>query len=209
MNNKNTINLFQAELLPKVVFLTLNKVVMFWGLSAVVMAIAVFSTQYQINKNSENKKQLANIQLKHKNTLSDLEHKLKLNKPSSVLLTRLSTLKYVMKNKQALHAELTNDKTTYVVGFAKAMTDLSNMHSTNISLNRVVIDHNEMTLIGLAKSPEAIPAWLTLFSTSSVLSGKVFSHFTLAEDESDFTHFVVSTSHEAGTRGVDGKDEIL
>ena len=99
-----------------------------------------------------------------------------------------------MANKEALHKELTNPNTTYVAGFAKAMNDLSNMHSANISLQKVVINHNEMMFSGMARTPEAVPAWLALFESSTVLSGKAFSHFSMQENDSNFTDFVVSTT---------------
>ena len=196
MMNKNTINLLQLELMPNVALFTLKRVVMVWMFFASVMLISVLFVQYKINLNDIKNNQLTKVQLQRKQQISDLENKLKSNKTSASLMTRLSILKYSMKNKQSLHGQLTKDNTTYVAGFSKAMTDLSNMHSTSVSLKRVIIDHDEMTLIGMAKSPEAIPAWLALFSKSSVLSGKVFNHFTLNEGESSFANFVVSTSHK-------------
>ncbi|MCJ8319928.1 MAG: hypothetical protein MJK12_09860 [Colwellia sp.] len=194
MSSKNSINLLQAELFPKQALLTLKRVMLGWGMIASIMLLAVVISQYQLSKSSA---ELA-IQKKTKaiqdSQLAALEEKVRQNKPAYQLVKKLATIKLLMANKEALHKELTNPNTTYVAGFAQAMNDLSNMHSANISLQKVVIDRNEMMFSGMARTPEAVPTWLALFESSTVLSGKVFSHFSMQENDSNFTNFVVSTT---------------
>jgi len=194
LSNKNSINLLQAELFPKQALLSLQRLMLAWGTFALIMLLAVVMSQYQLAKSSAELAIQQNTKTIQNNELTALEEKVRQNKPAHQLVKKLATIKLLMANKQALHKELTNPNTTYVAGFAKAMNDLSNMHSANISLQKVVIDHNEMMFSGMARTPEAVPAWLALFESSTVLSGKVFSHFSMQENDSNFTNFVVSTT---------------
>jgi Tfp pilus assembly protein PilN len=194
MRSKNSINLLQAELFPKEVLLTLRRVLLSWLSVILLMLVVAFTSQYHANQGAEQLTTLSKIKAKQEKVFADLGKKIEQNKPDTKTISQLATLKLVMANKQALYKELTNRKTTYVAGFAKAMTDLSTMHSENISLQKVIIDHDQLTFEGIARTPEAVPAWLTLFESSSVLSGKVFSHFSMTENDNDFTDFVVSTS---------------
>ena len=199
MNNKYSINLLQAELLPKQVLLTLKRVVISWLLVSSLMLVMAFFSQYQANNVAEQLKALNKVKVKQNKVLADLEKNIQQNKTDVKLTRELKTLKFVMSNKQALYQELTNRDTTYVGGFAKAMTDLSEMHSKNISLQKVFIDSENLTFSGLASTPGAVPAWLASFDSSSILSGKVFSNFSLnnvRNNGNDVIKFVVSTTNE-------------
>jgi cell division protein FtsL len=192
-NGKNTINLLQAELLPKQALLTLKRVVISWAAVALVLLLGIFISQYQLHQHQNELAQLTNTNTAQKSKLIDLEEKVIKHKPRQQLVSQLTTLKLLIANKKNLHRELTNSNSTYVAGFAQAMTDLSLMHSKDISLQQVNITHDEMTFVGMARSPESVPAWLAQFEISSVLSGKSFSHFSLVENDSDYLDFVVST----------------
>jgi hypothetical protein len=199
MNNKYSINLLQAELLPKRVLLTLKRVVSSWLLVSSLMLLMAFFSQYQVNIVAEQLKALNKIKVKQNKVLADLENNVQQNKIDVKLTSELKTLKFVMSNKQALYQELTNRDTTYVGGFAKAMTDLSEMHSKNISLQKVFIDSEQLTFSGVASTPGAVPAWLALFESSSILSGKVFSDFSLnngINNGNNVIQFVVSTTNQ-------------
>ena len=199
MNNKYSINLLQAELLPKQVLLTLKRVVISWLLVSSLMLVMAFFSQYQANNVAEQLKALNKVKVKQNKVLADLEKNIQQNKTDVKLTRELKTLKFVMSNKQALYQELTNRDTTYVGGFAKAMTDLSEMHSKNISLQKVFIDSENLTFSGLASTPGAVPAWLASFDSSSILSGKVFSNFSLnnvKNNGNDVIEFVVSTTND-------------
>ena len=201
MNNKYSINLLQTELLPKRVLLTLKRVVSSWLLVSSLMLVMAFFSQYQVNNVAEQLKALNKVKVKQNKVLTDLEKNIQQNKIDVKLTSELKKLKFVMANKQALYQELTNRDTTYVGGFAKAMTDLSEMHSKNISLEKMVIDSEQLTFSGVARTPEAVPAWLASFEYSSVLSGKVFSDFSMNErysvsnQDQGFISFVVSTAN--------------
>ena len=200
MMNKNSINLLQADLFPKEALLTLKRVVVIWLTTLAILLLVAFVSQHYATSQASTVQSLQSNQTIKNNELAELEVKVRQNQADSQLVAQLNTLKLLITNKQALHQELTNSNTTYVAGFAKAMNDLSNMHSANISLTKVIIEHNDMTFSGMARTPEAVPAWLALFESSTVLSGKVFSHFKMSENDSNFTDFVVSTTTSEVTK---------
>ena len=200
MMNKNSINLLQADLFPKEALLTLKRVVVIWLTTLATLLLVAFVSQHYATSQASTVQSLQSNQTIKNNELAELEVKVRQNQADSQLVDQLNTLKLLITNKQALHQELTNSNTTYVAGFAKAMNDLSNMHSANISLTKVIIEHNDMTFSGMARTPEAVPAWLALFESSTVLSGKVFSHFKMSENDSNFTDFVVSTTTSEVTK---------
>jgi hypothetical protein len=78
------------------------------------------------------------------------------------------------------------------------MTELSMMHHKDISLQHVNITYQDLTFSGVARTPEAVPAWLAKFETSKFLSGKSFINFSLNENEEKLTAFLVSSKVNAG-----------
>lgn len=193
---KFTINLLQAELFPKKELLTLTRVVVIWCLVLIMMLawlVHVHYAQHNI------KAQLAVLQLENQQQTSQqnsLTKQLSARKVDRQLSDRLTTLKLIMNAKQALHQKLTNTSNTYVAGFAGAMNDLAQLHHHEIRLETININNDDMTFSGLALTPEAVPAWLSGFENSTLLSGKSFSHFKLTENDQHLTEFMVSSKND-------------
>ncbi len=191
--SKYSINLFQAELLPEQPALTLNKVVSFWALALVVMVFLSFLSSYQSQQNAAALKVLRASEAQNKQRLTELEQQITATRTDSVLVERLALMKSMIINKQALHGQLTDNSRTYVQGFSGAMTELSSLHNDNVSLQAITISNDDLTFAGIARKPEAVPAWLDAFEQSTLLSGKAFVNFKLQENENNLTEFVVSS----------------
>ena len=191
--SKHSINLFQPELLPEQATITLSRVVGLWCGVFVLMLAFSFYSGYQ---NEQSAKELSTLRVSeqfNKLRFAELEEQLKAKQKDPQLTARLELMKKLILNKKALHGQLTDGSRTYVQGFSNAMTELSNMHNNNISLQMVTITNDDLTFSGLAKHPEAVPAWLDGFSQSELLSGKTFVNFKLQENEHNMTEFVVSS----------------
>ncbi|MBA6363490.1 hypothetical protein H4J42_07020, partial [Colwellia sp. BRX8-8] len=141
---------------------------------------------------------LSQIKTNQDNQLAQLENKLKANRADVTVLEELAMLKIVLKNKSVLLNELTDRTHTSVAGFASSMTELSLMHHKDISLQHVNITYQDLTFSGVARTPEAVPAWLAKFETSKFLSGKSFINFSLNENEQKLTEFLVSSKSKTG-----------
>jgi len=193
VQGKYSINLLQPELLPEQSLLSLKRVVMVWIIALVVMVLWVFYTSNNHQVLLKNNRVLQSENTANSQRVQKLENQLKNRKVNSALTEKLATVKLLMLNKKALYKELTDPNRTFVTGFAAAMTELASLHHKDISLTTVNINTDDMTFTGLARVPEAVPAWLAGFKDSTLLSGKSFIHFKLSENEEKVTEFVVSS----------------
>lgn len=190
---KLAINLLQAELLPSQPLWTLKRVVLVWFLTLALMFAWMSVEQYQLTQLSEQLK-TANTQKQENDTqLATLEQKVRQNKADALLQEKLATVKLLLANKKLLHDQLTDVSTTYTAGFSRAMSELSQLHHKDISLQKIKMNPQQMLFSGLAKTPDAVPVWLAAFENSTFLSGQTFKHFSLSENENNVIHFTVSS----------------
>ncbi len=197
MNVKTSINLLQSELLPERNFLTLQNIAIGWVLALIATVTLGVSLFWQEEQLANEQKTLNTEKRQIAKTMESLEAQLARHKVDSRLVAKRDQLKAIMTNKNALIAQLTDGKKTEVVGFAKAMTELANFHSRNISLERAVLNNQHISFSGVAKSPDAVPQWLSGFEKSSLLSGQHFNHFELIENDNNYTQFSVSSDVNA------------
>jgi len=190
---KYYINLLQPELLPENVLLTLPRVVSLWVTVIVLMLIWGGYNNFTNEQLSAKLAVLKQEESRQNEQLNLLTNQLTNRQVSSQLTEKLETVKLLVENKQILHAKLTNSEQTYVAGFADAMKELSQLHRNDIRIQNIQINNEHMTFKGLALTPEAVPAWLSGFENSLLLSGKSFSHFKLSENEENIIEFMVSS----------------
>jgi hypothetical protein len=195
---KHSINLLQADLLPTKALWTLNRVVSVWGITLVVMLGIIFIVQMRVNNVKAEFESINSINAAQTTKLKSLESAISNNRQDSKLLAQLNTIKLVIANKEHLHKQLTDPTKTYSAGFSNAMIELAELHDKNISLQRVSIGSGNMTFSGLARTPDAVPHWLSGFESSTFLSGKRFINFSLTENEQKLTEFVVSSAPTKG-----------
>jgi len=195
---KHSINLLQADLLPAKALWSLNRVAALWIATLVVMLGIIFIVQLQANNVKAEFKAINSLNTIQKSQLKDLEKAISNNRQDTELLTQLNTIKLVIANKEHLHQQLTDPTKTYSAGFSSAMAELAALHDKNISLQRVNIGNGNMTFSGIARTPDAVPNWLSGFESSTFLSGKRFINFTLTENEQKLTEFVVSSAPSEG-----------
>lgn len=194
--NKYSINLLQPELLPEQVLITLPRVILLWVAAFTLMLAWGIVTDFQYQSLQEKRNILQKEKVKQDGLLASLTTQLTTRKVDRQLVDKLATVKLLMSNKQALHERLTNPNKTYTSGFAIAMNELAQLHHKDIRLQTININNDNMTFSGLALTPEAVPAWLAGFENSLLLSGKLFSHFKLSENEQHLTEFTVSSKVE-------------
>lgn len=198
MTTKQSINLLQAELFPEKPLLNLPKVVGIWLGLLLVMIIWSVLTEIDYRQSGAKYDGLLITQQQKKELAKQLESQLANRQVSPALMNNLGTLKLVMQHKDALLDKLTDSNETFAGGFVMAMNDLSAMHHKDIRLQSISINANNMSFTGLARNPQAVPAWLAGFKTSRLLSGKAFVQFKLAKNEQNITEFVVSSIAKKG-----------
>lgn len=180
---KSSINLLQAELKPKKQFITLNNFALIWLFVTATMVVVAGYTHWQSTSLTAKASKLQRQNQQLNSQLTTLKQRHANHKANNELVAELDTLKSLIKNKRYLHSHLTNTEDSYIAGFAAAMTEFSELHDANISLQHILINENQMTFAGLARNANAVPTWLTNFEKSKVLSGKTFQQLKMAEQE--------------------------
>lgn len=201
MPAKHSINLLQPELMPEKVLITLPRVAAVWGIALAVMVAWALITQYQSKQLSNQYQIVKQENDRVKANASELEQQIATRRVDRQLAEKFAMMTLLMKHKHALHDKLTDPSRTFVTGFAAAMEELSAMHHQDIRLKEIHINNDDMSFTGLAKVPEAVPAWLAGFENSVLLSGKSFVHFKLSKNEQDMTEFVVSSKSSVEESG--------
>lgn len=195
---KYSINLLQDELIPEQPLLTLGRVIALWVLVLVAMLIVVVTLQATENALADESKVLVDKKRAQDATLENLQIKLANHKPDPKLSAKLDTLQAIIANKKSIYSYLTNSDDSYINGFALAMSDLATIHSNNVSLTAIAISEDNVSFGGVARTAESVPEWLTSFEQSKVLSGKLFNHFQLSENEQKLIEFSVSSTAQKG-----------
>jgi len=198
MTAKHSINLLQAEIFPEKALLTLSRVVAIWFSLLLLMVIWAVVTELNYKQSAKKHDDLLRDKKQSQQLAKQLETELKNRQVSPVLQEKLKTLKLVMQHKGALLNRLTDSNETFAGGFVMAMNDLSAMHHKDIRLQTISINLQHMSFTGLARNPQAVPAWLAGFKDSRLLSGKAFINFKLFKNEQDITEFVVSSVESEG-----------
>jgi len=198
MATKQSVNLLQAELFPEKPLLTLTRIVSVWVGLLFLMLIWTIVTELNYSQSAAKYDGLLKEQQQKQKLAKQLESQLQNRQVSPKLKRDLDTIKLVMQHKDALLHKLTDSNETFAGGFVMAMNDLSAMHHKDIRLQTISIDAKNMSFTGLARTPQAVPAWLAGFKQSRLLSGKAFVQFKLAKNEQDITEFVVSSVAAGG-----------
>ncbi|OUR78876.1 hypothetical protein A9Q75_12740 [Colwellia psychrerythraea] len=198
MATKQSINLLQAELFPEKPLLTLTRIVSVWVGLLFLMLIWTIVTELNYSQSAAKYDGLLKEQQQKQKLAKQLESQLQNRQVSPKLKRDLDTIKLVMQHKDALLHKLTDSNETFAGGFVMAMNDLSAMHHKDIRLQTISIDAKNMSFTGLARTPQAVPAWLAGFKQSRLLSGKAFVQFKLDKNEQDITEFVVSSVAAGG-----------
>jgi Tfp pilus assembly protein PilN len=197
MTKKYDINLLQPQVLPKVPLLSLNRVVAIWGVLLVILSLVTAVGYYQLTTTVKENQLLAFEKSQKLAKQDELTARVSINRIAPELKAELETLQILIKNKKVLYTSLTDTSQTYVSGFAKAMTELANIHHRDISLENISINHNNISFAGLARTPNAVPVWMSSFKQADWLRGKYFKHFKLAENKQHYTAFYVSSEQPA------------
>lgn len=198
MTAKHSINLLQAELFPEQPLLTLKRVAISWLILLTLMILWSVVTEINYKKSAAIYDKLLQEKQQKSTLVQQLETELQNRQVSPDLTKKLEAIKLVMLNKDALLSKLTDSNETFAGGFVMAMNELSAMHHKDIRLQTISINSSDMTFTGLARNPQAVPAWLAGFEKSHLLSGKAFVQFKLARNEQNITEFVVSSAAKEG-----------
>ena len=131
---KHSINLLQAELFPEKALLSLPRMLIIWLSVLVLMVTWALVVEFNYNESAKNHAVLSQEKQQQSQLAKQLESQLQNRQVSPDLAQSLSTMKLVMRHKDALLHKLTDSNETFAGGFVMVMNDLSVMHHKDIRL---------------------------------------------------------------------------
>lgn len=183
------INLYPKFLQPKKELFTLDLVVFSWAVLLVLM-LSIYSVyNYQNSKLSQQLTEVNQQVNQLTNELSVLNKKMKEHKASPAKLAAVERLKQEVKTKQDSLRVMGRFEEQDKVGFSGIMNGLASINRKDISLSAIYIEKGQMSIKGLAKSPEVIPSWVQQFKTEMNLIGRNFESLSIGRDENNVVTF--------------------
>ena len=87
-----------------------------------------------------------------------------------------------MKVNQQLLASLAAREMLKSNGFAQLLADLARIGSQGIALQHIQFDEGRISLSGLARNSQDVPAWVSRFAETEALADKPFAELEIARD---------------------------
>lgn len=195
------INFYSDALKPKFELLTLPHIVMSWVTMVAMIAVVAgwFSwQQYQ----QQQQLAAANSQLQQKIAAVDrAKAALAKHVPSPLKIEMADGLEqHLADQKVALQAIALHDE-SLKVGYSSMMQQLSDAANGNISVQSLQVTGQQLTLEGVARSPDAVPAWLQMFKQYPALADRRFQQMTLGRNEQNTVTFKLQAERSSMPAG--------
>ena len=196
---KYRINLYSAELKPKLDLFNLSFVAGLWALLLLVL-VAVFSQQYQQTQASQQQLQQQN------NTLAQLQAELGVKmealralKPDPQLQHQVSELEETVQAKKVLISKLGVLAQINSGDYAGLMQDLARYRQSQLWLQQIQVQDRNIFIQGGALSSQALPQWLDKLKQSKYFRGQQFEQARLYRDQDDTLLFEIGSVMTNGT----------
>ncbi|EDP58123.1 hypothetical protein [Vibrio sp. AND4] len=183
------INLYPEFLKPKKNLLTLKNVVISWGVAA---ALIFISFGYLTWQNLGVADEIKIVKSRGEIMKSDLQHQqanLRKYQPNTNKLAAKARLEREVKAKRDSLKAVGKYDDSQRTGYSGVMLSLAKLGSNNISLTTIHIDNTTLGLKGLARSPSAVPNWVSQFKNEISLVGRTFDDVKIGRNEDDTVTF--------------------
>ncbi len=187
------VNLYPDFLKPKKNLLTLKNVVISWVVAA---ALIVLSYGYVTWQSSGVEDEIAIVKSKGNIMKSELERyqvRLRKHQPDTNKLAAKARLEREVKAKRDSMKAVGKYDDSQRTGYSGVMQSLAKLGSSNISLSDIHIDSTTLDLKGLAKTPSAVPNWVSQFKNEISLIGRTFDDVSIGRNEDNVVTFELKT----------------
>jgi len=188
------INLYQEHLKPKKELLNLTNVMAGWALVIIAMLGAYGYLRYQAGQAEQ---QVADIKSENSvltQELQQLQSKLISHKPSLEKMAAIERIKADIEAKKATLTAVGQFDDSLMQGYSGVMQSLSRLANSDISLSDIRLTQDQLSLKGLARTPDSVPAWVKQFKTELNLIGRSFDKLTMDRTEDNLVTFELATS---------------
>lgn len=193
---KLRINLYPPECYPKRQYLDLYQMVMILGGSLLLLLGLGLWLGHQASGLAAQVREQDALQQQMHQAIEAAQAKLGARVPNPQLQAELKSVGDDLLAKQALLEHLHDWMPWRSHGFAQTLEDLARIHSASISLKRIEIEKQGLSLTGTAASSAELPAWLARFSDAPSLAGKQFNVLAMARDKKGILQFELSSQRQ-------------
>ena len=198
---KTRINLYVADLQPRLQVLTLSFVFTVWAILAFIMGTVYY---IQSTGEAQQQQQLAAVEQQRQqqnDIVMGLQEQLSGRKEDHSLVKNIAQQHLDIDVKKRVLVHLASQESLKSNGFSDLMLGLAEHHQTGLWLTRVRLDEKNVTIEGAAADPAAIPKWVSKLGLTRHFSGQQFSTTTLYRDAAQQLHFTLSSRSASDVAG--------
>ena len=179
---KIRINLYGDEFRPRRQWGTLPQMALAWGLCLLVLVTAQLTLQHlQSRQRADNQQQELTLNALRSEGERLLAEQAK-RQPDAELSRQNKALARQVKVNQQLLTSLAAREMLKSNGFAQLLADLARIGSQGIALQHIQFDEGRISLSGLARNSQDVPAWVSRFAETEALADKPFAELEIARD---------------------------
>ncbi|PSW09593.1 MSHA biogenesis protein MshI [Photobacterium rosenbergii] len=201
------INFYSDALKPKLELLTLPNIVMSWA--AITVILGALAGWFSWQSHQQQQELAADKQRLQQKTAEVEQAKAALAKhlPSQIKVDVAHGLEQHLADKRAALEAIALHDSSLQVGYAGMMQQLSSAASGDISVQHLKVKGPQLNLEGLARTPDAVPAWLQEFKQYPSLSDRRFKLMSLGRNKQNIVTFKLLAERSqpavaTGTQGV-------
>lgn len=187
------VNLYPDFLKPKKNLLTLKNVAISWGVAATLIFMSYGYVTWQSQGVED---EIAIVKSRGdimKSELTRQQAKLRKHQPDTNKLAAKARLEREVKAKRDSLKAVGKYDDSQRTGYSGVMQSLAKLGSNNISLSEIRIDNTTLDLKGLARSPSAVPNWVSQFKNEISLVGRTFDDVKIGRNEDNIVTFELKT----------------
>lgn len=195
---KNRINLFSEEFVPKFHLVTLRFALISWILVFGLVVLLWWHFQQQLNEQVAQGDKLQSDLDQHQMMLSEATEAMTSRQVDTALQQQLDQLQIDVDAKKRILNELAQRDQYKTGGYANLMLSLARHSQTDLWLTNIDIQTQGLLLEGVTLSSDAVPKWLKKLSNIPFFDGKGFADVKLYRDKKDRLSFLLSS--QTGTQ---------
>lgn len=180
---KSRLDLYTQEFRPRRQWGTLPQILLAWGLLSLLLLTYGLYSNWQHQRQSRQLAQLQGQLSVVKAEASRLEAQLAKHQPSPALVALLKEKQLRADGMQLMLQRLDQLAPERVQSYADLLADLAQIMSPQLSLERIQVEQERISLAGETRSSQEVPAWVDRFKQTHTLSGKQFSELALSRDK--------------------------
>lgn len=206
---KTKVNLYTAELQPKLRLITLGFTLLSWLVLLVILgAYWVFTLnqqdtlRVQLDKINQQRDQQADLATSLQGGLANRQADPQLMQQVNQKVSELAAKNQVLQ-------ELLGQEVLKTNSFATLMQELARHHQAGLWLTHITLDGKQVKLAGAALEWSVVPVWIKSLGETAYFTGQEFAETRLFRDAEQQLNFVISSSpiDTAFVTGEANKDE--